>query len=83
MYDLILEISAKRFLDKLDLFDAQRILKKLNSLEENPQLGKPLIGNLSGLWSLRVGKYRILYQIREKELIIFVVDIGHRKKSYR
>jgi|TARA_Y100000034_G_scaffold56298_1_gene68970 mRNA interferase RelE/StbE len=82
MHEIFLEKSAKRFLDKLDDFNAKRITKKLKSLEKNPKLGKPLIGNLSGLWKLRIGKYRVIYKIIENKLFIFVLDIGHRKNIY-
>ena len=82
MYKVIFKNSAERLFRKLDKFDQQRIVKKLRLLRQNPFLGKPLRGNLAGLWSLRVGKYRVIYQIKHDELIIFVLDVGHRKKIY-
>jgi len=82
MFDVRLQNPAKRFLKKLEKQEQTRIIKKLKQLKENPELGKPLTGKLSGLWSLRVGKYRALYQIRNKELLIIVLDIGHRKNVY-
>ncbi|MBU4070247.1 MAG: type II toxin-antitoxin system RelE/ParE family toxin [Nanoarchaeota archaeon] len=82
MHKIILKKPAKRFLKKLDKYEQKRIINKLKELKQNPQLGKPLIGKLSGLWSLRVGKYRALYQILENELIILILNIGHRKKIY-
>jgi len=83
MYEVRLETFAKRFLKKLkDNQDKKRIIKKLRELEKNPKLGKPLTGNLSGLWSLRFGKFRALYQIRRGELLVLILDIGHRKSVY-
>jgi len=82
MHEVLLEKSAKRFLDKLDDFDAGRITKKLRNLKENSKLGIPLIGNLSGLWKLRIGKYRVIYKIFENQLLILVLDIGYRKNIY-
>ncbi|MCK4647545.1 type II toxin-antitoxin system RelE/ParE family toxin [Candidatus Pacearchaeota archaeon] len=82
MYKVIFKNSAERLFRKLDKFDQQRIVKKLRLLRQNPFLGKPLIGNLAGSWSLRIGKYRIIYQIKYGELIILVLDIGHRKNIY-
>lgn len=82
MHKIILKKPAKRFLKKLDKYEQKRIINKLKELKQNPQLGKPLIRKLSGLWSLRVGKYSALYQILENELIIFILNIGHRKKIY-
>jgi len=82
MYEVRLEKPAKRFLKKINREDQKRIIKKLRALEENPELGKPLTGKLAGLWSLRFGKFRALYQIKNKALLIFVLDIGHRKNIY-
>lgn len=82
MYEARLEKPAKRFLKKLNQEDQKRIIKKLRDLEENPELDKPLTGRLAGLWSLRFGKFRALYQVRRRELLILVLRIGHRKDVY-
>ncbi len=82
MYSLNLDKDTKVFLKKLDKPEQERILNKLEGLKNNPELGKPLTGNLTGLWSLRIGKYRALYRILNEKLIIIVLDIGHRKDIY-
>ncbi len=82
MYEITLEDKPKKFLKKLDKFTAKQIVQKLKQLETNPYLGKPLLGNLSKHWRLRIDKYRIIYQIVENKLIIVVLDIGHRKSIY-
>ena len=64
---------SKRFVDYMD--DVARL--------ENPrERGKMLVGNLLGFWRYRVGDYRVLCKIRDQELIISVVDVGHRKEVY-
>lgn len=83
MYKISLDSSTKKSLRKLDSYNQKKIINKLKKLRENPEMGKPLIGNLSGLWRLRIGKYRVIYQIKKFELLIFVLDIGHRKTIYR
>lgn len=50
---------------------------------ENPYLGKPLVGNLSHYYRLRVGDYRIVYEIKEDEVVVIVVKISHRKDVYK
>ena len=82
MYSIILKSPAKRFLKKLDKSSKIKIIKKLKALKNNPELGKPLVGRLAGLWSLRIGRFRAIYQIRHSELIILVLKIGHRKGIY-
>ena len=82
MFEVKLKNPAIRFLKKVDKKEQDRIIKKLRQLEENAELGKPLTGRLSGLWSLRFGKYRALYQIEKNKLLVMVLEIGHRKNIY-
>jgi len=46
------------------------------------RFGKGLRVELAGLWRHRVGRYRILCQIRDRELLVLVVAVGHRKDIY-
>ena len=51
---------------------------------ENPRLhGKGLSGDKSGYWRYRVGDYRVIADIRDEEIIIVIVEIGHRREIYR
>ncbi len=45
--------------------------------------GKPLHGELKGLRSYRFGSYRILYEVRRGELLVIVIDLGHRREIYK
>jgi len=81
-YEVILTGDAERFLNKCNKKIREQISDKLEKLTDNPQLGKPLTANLAGLWSLRIGDYRAVYQIKNNELIILVIKIGHRKDIY-
>jgi mRNA interferase RelE/StbE len=52
--------------------------------DESPRrFGKPLKVDLAGLWRYRVGDYRIVCQLRDHELIVLVVAVGHRRDIYR
>ncbi len=82
MYEVILQKPSERFLKKLDKENQKRIVAKLKELEKNPKLGVPLVANLAGLWKLRIGDYRAVYQIKNEELIVLVLDIGRRKNIY-
>jgi mRNA interferase RelE/StbE len=46
------------------------------------RVGKPLERELAGLWSARRGSYRILYEIRDDELVVLVVHVDHRADIY-
>ena len=50
---------------------------------ENPRLhGKGLTANKSGQWRYRVGNYRILAEIRDNELVLVLIEAGHRRRIY-
>ncbi len=78
--------DPKKFLNKLDSSVKIQIfsyLRKISLTEDPTSFGKPLSSSLKGFWRYRVGDYRIICEIRKKELIILVIDIGHRSKIYK
>lgn len=79
--------TAKRNLAKLDKPEARRVTRflreRVGPLENPRTLGKPLTGRLGTFWRYRVGDYRIICDIRDKELIILVIRIGNRKDIYQ
>ena len=86
MYKVILQAQADktyRWLFQHDRPLHERIRRSLKALESNPHVGKPLAGSWKGCHSLRVGVYRIIYQIEKSILTVYVLDIGHRREIYR
>ncbi|MFN9108598.1 MAG: type II toxin-antitoxin system RelE family toxin [Bacteroidota bacterium] len=83
-YSIRWDTEALEDLSELDHAEAKRIVKKVEShLVKDPlSLGKPLSGNLSGLYRYRIGDYLVLYEIIRKEIVIEVVAVGHRKDVY-
>jgi mRNA-degrading endonuclease RelE of RelBE toxin-antitoxin system len=54
------------------------------ALVQHPRrVGKPLRGDLAGIWSARRGTYRILYRVREEPREVVVLRIEHRRDAYR
>jgi len=45
--------------------------------------GKPLKGNLKGVWRYRVGDYRLFADIQDDKLVIFLFEVAHRKEIYK
>lgn len=80
MYTLLFDKKFKDDLKKLDKSVRDRILRKVFQLEKYPELGKHLIA--IDLWSLRIGKYRVLYTLKKNELQVLVLMIDHRRKAY-
>jgi mRNA interferase RelE/StbE len=81
-YSILIEEKAQNFIKKLNKNAWMRVRDKIRNLAENPRLGKPLTAGLTGFWSLRIGDYRAIYQIKDFEIIVFVVKVGHRKNVY-
>ena len=76
---------ALKQLKKLDKQVSSRILDYMDEVSKlkNPrERGKMLVGNLLGFWRYRVGDYRILCRIKDDELVISVVEVGHRREIY-
>ena len=82
-YRVFFTREAKRNVEKLDSSIKKIIKKAIESLAVNPAKGKPLAYDLAGLHSLRTADYRIIYRIRERQLRIIVVAVGHRKEIYK
>ena len=59
------------------------IEKHLINVDDPKAFGKPLSGNLKGLWRYRVGSYRLIVKIDENQLVIVAVNIGHRSNVYQ
>ena len=84
-YKIEFSQEAASDVDKLFYADKKllsRILKKVESLADNPHEGKALVGNHKGEFSLRVGAYRIVYELDTSGHIIFIFTIKHRKHVY-
>ena len=61
----------------------KRLSEVLDDLQRDPFQGKALKGQLKGRYSYRVGTYRIIYTIFRSQLLVMVIDIGHRRDIYR
>ena len=75
--------SATKELRRVAKPDRTRIVAAIDRLAEAPYLGTALKGGLKGLRRIRVGNYRILYEIRHDELVVLVVRVVHRREAYR
>lgn len=81
-YSILLSKKAEKYLDTLSDKLAKPILEALSNLSSNPRpSGYIKLKGRSG-FRIRVGDNRIIYYILEKELIIDVIAIGHRKDVY-
>lgn len=86
-YKIVYEKKAIKSLSKIDKAQQKLIIswiEKNLSNTDNPKVtGKTLKGNLKDYWRYRVGNYRILADIKDEEIKIIIINIGHRKEIYK
>ena len=81
-YKAVLTTKAQKQLDKLPDVIAVTIFDSIFDLEINPRpIGNKKLKGRNG-YRIRVGSYRVIYEIFDKELIIDVIALGHRKDIY-
>ena len=87
MYQVYFSDKTDKQLSKLDKPVKKRILawivKNLYNCEDPKVQGKALSGNFSGFWRYRVGDYRIIAEIVDDVVTIFIIDIDHRSSVYK
>lgn len=78
--------KAARELLKIDRQAAKRVKKYLDeriATDEDPRrFGEGLTENLVGLWKYRIGDYRVIVEIQDKQIVVLVLRVGHRSKVY-
>ena len=80
-YKLKIKKNAQKSLAKIAEPFQTKIINKIYDLSENPYYNtKKLTGR--DAYRIRVGNYRIIYEINNNELIVLVINIGHRKEIY-
>jgi len=85
MYQIRILDAAERELAQLDKTVGRRIVRRIRWLAENLDSIKPiaLAGDLVGFYKLRVGDYRVVYEILHAEKVLVIHLIGHRGEIYR
>ena len=84
-YTVQVSRSAEKFLRALtDKKLYQRLRETVDLLETNPRPNNCIkLQGETELYRVRVGDYRIVYQIQDRQLVVLVVQIGHRRQIYR
>jgi mRNA interferase RelE/StbE len=83
-FALVIEPKPRKALEKLDQRSQARIFSAMKLLTANPRPSKAMqMVGFESFWRIRVGDFRVIYTVRDQELVILVVSIGHRKDVYR
>ena len=82
-YNIEIEKPALKSLKKLDKPVRTRVVDAINGLATSPRPSgvKALVG--SGFLRIRVGDYRIIYEVHDDRLVVVVIELGHRSDIYR
>ena len=82
-YSLQIKSSAAKALAKIPKHDRIRLIEAIDRLRSEPNAGGVLKGEFAGLRRLRIGSYRIIYEVVKNELLVYVIRFGHRGSVYR
>jgi mRNA interferase RelE/StbE len=82
-YDVVFARSAERQLRKLPSAVRARIVQVAERLAADPRPTRSVkLAGSDGLYRVRAGDYRIIYQVADEELIVLIVRVAHRKDAY-
>jgi len=83
-YTVVFARSARKELQNLDPQVARRILKAIEALVANPRpSGVVKLEGASDLWRVRVGEWRVVYRISDRDRLVDVIAVRHRRDAYR
>ena len=82
-YSISIKQSALKALQKIDSPQRARLIEAIDKLKINPNAGSVLNGEFSGLRRIRIGDYRIVYEVQNEQLVILVIRIAHRREVYK
>ncbi|MCJ7740779.1 type II toxin-antitoxin system RelE/ParE family toxin [Candidatus Microgenomates bacterium] len=82
MYRIIISPEAKNQLKQIKQIHQNALASIVETLKQDPYLGKPLGRELLGKYSYRIGVFRIIYKINKKDNVINIITAGHRSNVY-
>jgi mRNA interferase RelE/StbE len=83
-YTITFARSARKELEKLDPAIINRIFPVIESLSQNPRPSQcKKLSGLQNLWRIRIGEYRVIYQISDKQKAVDIIAMRHRREAYR
>ncbi len=83
IYSLKIKSSALKEIRRLPQADRSRVVAAIDGLRQQPHVGTLLKGQFTGLRRVRVGRYRVIYEVQDALLFVLVLRVGHRRDVYR
>ena len=83
-YAITFAKSARKELEHLSVNVISRVFPKIEGLAQNPRpSGCRKLQGLKNLWRIRIGDYRMIYQVFDDEMVVDIVAVRHRSRAYR
>ena len=82
-YSLRIKRSARNEIERIARSERKRIVDAIDALAHDPFRGTALKGDLRGLRLIRVGDYRVIYEVLDSSLVVLVIRVRHRRDVYR
>ena len=84
MYEVYIERAAERDLRRIPEEDFRRIIPHIKALAENPRPhGCRKIAGSKSDWRIRIGNYRVIYEIDDESKAVRIMRVRHRREIYR
>jgi mRNA interferase RelE/StbE len=82
-YQIVIPKPAQKQLDNISKIERDRLILTLRSLANDPRPnGVKKLKGYDNTYRVRVGDYRIIYEIKDRELIVLLLSVSHRKDAY-
>ncbi len=81
-YQIIIERAARKDIQKINQADQIQIIQAIKQLADEPRPSGCIKLKGRAAWRIRVGDYRVIYEIQDNLLIIAVITVGHRRDVY-
>ena len=83
-YNIRFAQSARKELEHLDASVVNRAFPRIEALAQNPRpRGCRKLQGFESIWRIRVGDYRVIYQVLEDEQVVDIIAVRHRSQAYR
>jgi mRNA interferase RelE/StbE len=82
-FELVFKESVSKDLKDVPKQDVQRILERIHLLRNDPYPAGSVKLSGKNYYRIRQGNYRILYEVKDRQLVLLVVKVGHRREVYR
>ena len=82
-FELVFKESVSKDLKDVPKQDVQRILERIHLLRNDPYPAGSVKLSGQNYYRIRQGNYRIVYEVKDRQLVVVVVKVGHRREVYR